>query len=312
MLGKAMTSGATVDQWAHETGLDWNVQDSPLYYRTGDTALQDDSRKVLYRSDAPEVVFGAVGKGFAPVQPAEILDFYSQLEQETGFAVKSGGILKQRRIFVIASNDRQVEVGGHPVKNLLVGATENGGTMGTRISPTNIRPICENTLQMALNEALRLSFTHRSPVDWKAVKKWVTQENETFDLYGELMRAFHAVPVNMEQTAEFAKEVLAPDWDGEGKEPRKLQQFAKSAGGQGQYEALNNGRPNAFWLLNAFTRYADHDMQARSEENRTDSAQFGPGNTLKNAVLQKLVDDCVHKWGHREVEKIERELVAVR
>ncbi len=315
MLGKPVTPNAPVEQWMSETGTDFTVESSPIYYRAGDTALQDDDRKMLYNSNAPDVRFGVVGKDFCEVQPVEIWQFYKELEQETGFRINGGGILKDRRLFVTATNDRSLAVGGHEIRNYLVGGTENGGGMATRISPTDIFPVCQNTLQMALSDNLKLSFTHRSPVDWKAIKRWVVQENETFDLYGELMRALFRTPVDLDQTAAFAKGILAPDWDStkDDKVPRKLAKWRESATrGVGQREALNEGKPNAFWLLNAFTRYVDHDMQARSEENRTDSAQFGPGNVLKNAVLQQLIDDCVTKWGNPDIERVERELVAIR
>ncbi len=302
------------DRWATEAKLDWTVEESPVFYRAGDQALVDEDRKILFKSDDPKVVFGAVGSGFQAVQPDEILKFYSELENETGFRVQAAGMLRNKRIFVTATNDQSVKVGGHDVQNYLVGGTENGGGMSTRISPTNVRPVCENTLAMALSSRLTMAVTHRTKVDWKAVKKWVTQEHEAFSLYGDLMQALYEVPVTIQQGAEFAKNLLAKDWDGsKEKTPRKLEKFSRTATqGKGQAEALNNGQPNAFWLMNAFTRYTDHDMHAHSNENRADNALFGQGAALKQQMMDRLLRDCVQKWHHDEPARIADELRAIR
>lgn len=313
-LGETLTPNAPTDQWLVESNLDFTVNESPVFYRDGNQAQVSKDHKVLFQSNDPANIFGVVSDQFKPVQPVDLMQFYKELEQETGFAVKAAGILKKKRIFVTAKNERQYEVGGHPVKNYLIGSTENGGGSSTIISPTNVRPICENTLQMALSEALKMSITHRTKINWEMVKKWVTQENESFDLYGELMNAMFNVTITASNAASFAHSILAPEWNPKEKEtaPRAYTQFADTlAKGKGQAEAMSQDGYNAYWLMNGFTRYLDHEKPARSEDNRQDNALFGAGASLKNQILNQLIKDCSEKFGDPEPKKIQKEIVQV-
>lgn len=48
---------------------------------------------------------------------------------------------------------------------------------------------------------------------------------------------------------------------------------------------MSTAHGTAWGLLNAVTEFVDHEKQARTPENRLDSAWFGPGATLKQRAL---------------------------
>jgi hypothetical protein len=49
---------------------------------------------------------------------------------------------------------------------------------------------------------------------------------------------------------------------------------------------LETAQETAWGWLNAVTEYADHHIRAHSDENRTASALWGQGDTLKNRAVE--------------------------
>lgn len=302
-LGEQLDPNAPIEVWAERGGFNWTVKESPLFYNAGGKPAMIEGKKVFYRSDYPEIVLGVATDQFNPVQPHAVLEFYEQFNAETEFRLHTAGILKQgERFWALAKNNSTYAVGGTDIhENHLLVATANDGSMATRVLPTDVRVVCANTARMALkNESKGLSINHRSIVDWDKVRQWVRGETELFTLWGNLYDALSHVPVNVEQAATFAKDLIAPDWKpGEDKMPRKLTKFAETMHqGVGQEQAGET----AYGLFNSVTRYVDHDVQARTNESRLNSAFFGNGAHLKTAAMDLLVKQCSEKWSQPEVE----------
>ena len=60
-------------------------------------------------------------------------------------------------------------------------------------------------------------------------------------------------------------------------------------GGQGRGAELTAAKNTAWGLLCAVTEFVDHERQARSTENRLDSAWFGNGAQMKQQALEKAL-----------------------
>jgi hypothetical protein len=55
--------------------------------------------------------------------------------------------------------------------------------------------------------------------------------------------------------------------------------------GHGRGAELQAAKGTAWGLLSAITEYVDHEKQARSQDNRLDSAWFGQGAAIKQRAL---------------------------
>lgn len=102
-LGQALTAGADLETWRREAHLDWTVASSPVLYKNGELR-EWNQRKVLYRSDtgAPLSVMSA---GFNVVQPADVLNLYSEIAKAGGFTLETAGALDGgRRIWALAES----------------------------------------------------------------------------------------------------------------------------------------------------------------------------------------------------------------
>ena len=60
-------------------------------------------------------------------------------------------------------------------------------------------------------------------------------------------------------------------------------------GGQGRGAELTAAKDTAWGLLCAVTEFVDHERQARSTENRLDSAWFGNGSQMKQKALEQAL-----------------------
>lgn len=298
-LGGTWEADATLEEKARIAGLDWTVEESNVFYRVGNTAKVMANGKLFYRSDRPDTVITVKSDQFKPVQPLECLQFLDQMSNELGMAIDTAGVLQGgAKYWALATVGESVEpMPGDKINDHFLVATANDGSMATRIGPTRIRVVCQNTLNAAIGRGRDLlTINHRSTVQWNKVRDWAKGEHEDFVLFGDLMGALVNVPVNAEQAADFAHQLIAPEWDKKGKAPRKLTDFVSTLqNGVGQREA----GPTAYGLINGVTRHVDH-VRGRSAETRLNSAWFSNGQSLKNQAMDLLLKDCVTKWGERE------------
>lgn len=299
-LGNTFNADDPIEVKLEKAGMLWTVDSSPVYYNAAGQAKVASDKQLFYRSDMPENVLGIMGKDFQPVQPKEVLEFFEVIADETGTQLDTAGVLQGgARFWAQADVQESHTVGENDrIQNRLLIATANDGTLATSIKPCYLRVVCQNTWTAAMRENTEaFRVTHRSKVDWKKAREWVLNERTEFALYSELMDELKKIPVNASQAIDFSKELIAPDWDGKTKAPRNLNRFAHTLqSGIGQQEA----GANAYGLINAVTRYVDHDKIARSEENRINASWFGLGASLKSQALDILLKNCVEKWGNRD------------
>lgn len=301
-LGSKLDETADVETWAKQAGFDWTVESSPIFYRAGSAAQRTDEHQVFFRSDKPEVVLGVASDQFKPAQPREFLEFLYQFGQETDATVHTAGILGVgKKFWVLIKNNgsQEVKPGDGPTEDYILGASANDGSMASMFGPCRTRVVCQNTLTMALGEELeKLRISHRSRISWDSVRAWLQKEKQDFGLYGDLMGELAKIPVDASQAIEFSHELLCPDWNPNLKptRPRSFSKFLDTLQhGVGQREA---GR-NAYGLVNAVTRYVDHDKTARGQDSRLNAAWFGAGAALKQQSMDLLLKSCVEKWGER-------------
>jgi len=287
----------SLDEWLHAAGLDWKAESSTVIYKAGETAQVSTGHQVLFRSDKPSKVLGIHTDKYRPVQPREIMSFADKFCQETGVTLHSAGTLQEgKKIWLAADTGGRVSFGGgDEIQNHLFFGTSFDGTTSTPIGPASYRPTCANVLMALMSSASMLRISHRSEVNWDRVRIWLKNEKVEFDHFGGLLQALHSIQVTPDQAVAFAKQVAAPSWDGKGKAPRALEKLVTTiANGQGQREAGSN----AFGLIQGVSRFVDHDKQARSNDNRMNSAMFGTGGAMKTNAMDILIRDCVRTWGH--------------
>ena len=311
-LGSHLQPKQSLEAWTQAAGMDWSICESPVHYLAetsgGLSSLRDfKDQRVLYRSDTKEAL-SVVSRRYQVVQPQEVLEFYRDLTEVSGFELETAGVLKAgRKFWALARTGKSARLkGSDTVRGYLLLATSCDGSLATVATPTTIRVVCANTLNVAVrgsNCAIRVP--HNTSFDAEAVKRQLGVAVSQWDSFMHRMKALAERKVKDSEAEAFFRKVISnAEAQGTahvsasivvaGKEAKLLNDHAlkKVQGlfnGQGRGSELAAAKGTAWGLLNAVTEFVDHERRARSQEYRLDSAWFGQGAAVKQRALDQAL-----------------------
>lgn len=295
-LGNQLTSKQPLSVWLKEAGMDWSIKQSDVMFNAADDGLylrHHDSAQVLYRSDtlAP---LSVVSNRYKVVQPQEVLHFYKDLVQAGGFELETAGVLKGgRKLWALAKTGQSAWVSGNDnIKAYLLLATSCDGTLCTTAQFTSVRVVCNNTLQVAVNnKAGAVKVPHSTVFDPKQVKEALGLGLSSWDGFMRNLKELSQRPISPEEAHRFFAEVLDdPCAEHPDLSPSKpMQQLLSLYDGAGMGADLASSKNTAWGLVNAMTEFVDHHRRARNQDYRLDSAWFGNGAQLKQKTYGQAI-----------------------
>ncbi|HIE5821726.1 DUF932 domain-containing protein [Pseudomonas aeruginosa] len=296
-LGNHLPRMQPIEIWQREAGMDWQIQESPVHFKADAVGHLGSihsfpEQKVLYRSDS-KAPLSVVSQRYQVVQPKEVLEFYRDLTEVSGYELETAGVLKGgRKFWALARTGQNTALKGNDqVNGYLLLATSCDGTLATTATPTTIRVVCNNTLTIAVDGTTRaIKVPHNTRFDPKAVKKHLGIAVSQWDDFMYRMRALAERKVQWHEAMGFFMNVMCdtpingalPEKLANERAMRKVQSLYE---GRGRGAQLESSQGTAWGLLNAVTEYVDHERRARSNEYRLDSAWFGQGAVLKQKAL---------------------------
>src|SRR3990167_8361757 len=156
-LGNNLPKKQPIEIWQREAGMDWQILESPVHFKADSIGHLGSihsypEQKVLYRSDTKSPL-SVVSKRYHTVQPREVLEFYRDLTEVSGYELETAGILKGgRKFWALARTGQGAALKGNDqVNGYLLLATSCDGTLATTATPTTVRVVCNNTLTIALD-----------------------------------------------------------------------------------------------------------------------------------------------------------------
>ena len=297
-LGNKLVSGQSLEQWRLCAGMDWAIEESEVRYITGNHAVGAihtfPEQKVLYRSDT-KCPLAVVSKRFQVVQPEEVLEFYRDLTEYSGFELETAGVLKEgRKFWALARTGQSTTLKGKDqVNGYLLLATACDGSLATTAQFTSVRVVCNNTLQIALGDNRgAVKVPHRSEFNADAVKQQLGITVAPWNRFVTKLKDLVACPVDPDSVEGLLRRVLV--YTGQaGKAPVVNEQAVRSVralfDGGGRGAQLASSRGTAWGLLNSVTEYVDHHRRARSDDHRREAAWFGQGAQFKQRAWDELV-----------------------
>ncbi|WP_223473463.1 DUF932 domain-containing protein [Pseudomonas sp. BF-B-27] len=292
-LGNQLSPNQPLEVWLQEAGMNWQIQESPVRFIADavghlGTIHSFPEQKVLYRSDSKEAL-SVVSQRYQVVQPREVLEFYRDLTEHSGYELETAGVLKGgRKLWALARTGQSTAIKGNDLVNgYLLLATSCDGTLATTATPTTVRVVCNNTLTISLSGASRaIKVPHSTHFDSQTVKKQLGIAVSQWDEFMYRMRALAERKVQWTEAMSFFMEVLC---DTGAHDPipnvlpnkRAMEKVQSLYEGKGRGSEMESARGTAWGLLNAVTEYVDHEKRARSLEYRMDSAWFGQGAVIK-------------------------------
>ncbi len=324
-LGNQLTQNQPIEVWAQQAGMDWRIESCNVSYmaqneRGQSIILPYEEQRVLYRSDT-HAPLSVVSQRYQEVQPKEILEFYRDLTEQSGFELETAGVLKGgKKFWALARTGQSTALKGKDVSNgYILLATACDGTLATTAQFTNIRVVCNNTLAIALrgqsSSAGVVKVPHSTRFDADKVKQQLGISVRAWDEHmyemkqlsqrkvtqGEAAAYFDAVFNNTslsiadqeDNIIQFYRNVAAQASNAPSSktEPngRAMSKVMQMFNGQGRGAELSSAKDTAYGLLCSITEFADHERRAMSTDHRLDSAWFGAGAALKQRGLEQAL-----------------------
>ncbi|WP_459204791.1 DUF932 domain-containing protein [Ralstonia pseudosolanacearum] len=301
-LGNQLAANQPLEVWARQAGMNWRIEEAEVRFVSGTAGSSLGSihafpeQKVLYRSDT-KAPLSVVSRRFQVVQPAEIIEFYRDLVECSGYELETAGVLKDgRKLWALAKTGQSATLKGRDrVNGYLLLATACDGTLATTAQFTSVRVVCNNTLAIALGDSTgAVKVPHRSQFDAQAVKRQLGIAVSSWDGFMVRMKALSECKVNDTAAEAFFRRVLTYPATGANTPVPATNDSAVKAvqelfAGRGKGADMASATGTAWGLLNAITEYTDHHRRARSDDNRRDSAWFGQGAAIK----QKAWDEAL-------------------
>ena len=329
-LGNQLSPHQPIEVWAEQAGMDWRIESSDVSYMAQNERGQSiimpyEEQRVLYRSDT-HAPLSVVSQRYQEVQPKQILEFYRDLTEQSGFELETAGVLKGgKKFWALAKTGQTSALKGKDVSNgYILLATACDGTLATTAQFTSIRVVCNNTLAIALkgqnSSAGVVKVPHSTKFDAEKIKQqlgisvraWEDHMYEMKQLsqrkvtQTEAAAFFDAVfnntslsmPEQEDGIIQFYRNVAMqaqsnnPATKADNKtEPngRAMSKVMTMFNGQGRGAELSSVKDTAYGLLCSITEFADHERRAMSQDHRLDSAWFGAGAGLKQRGLEQAL-----------------------
>lgn len=324
-LGNQLTPSQPIEVWAQQAGMDWRIESSDVSYMAKNERGQSiimpfEEQRVLYRSDT-HAPLSVVSQRYQEVQPQEILHFYKDLTEQSGFELETAGVLKGgKKFWALAKTGQMTALKGKDVSNgYILLATACDGTLATTAQFTSIRVVCNNTLAIALKgqDTSRgvVKVPHSTKFDAEKVKQQLGISIRAWDEHMYEMKQLSQRKVSqMEASAYFdavfnntsmsiadqedniiqfyrdvASQAQANGKDKAEPNAKSMSRAMEMFNGQGRGASLSSSKDTAYGLLCSIKEFIDHERRAMSNDHRLDSAWFGAGATIKQRGLEQAL-----------------------
>jgi phage/plasmid-like protein (TIGR03299 family) len=297
-VGTQLDRHQPIETWAEQAGMNFKILETPVRYAIRGSDNQEitlpiPDQKVLYRSDT-KAALSIVSNRYQVVQPRDILEFYRELVDVSGFELETAGILKfGRKCFALARTGQSTSLKGNDTVNgYLLLATACDGSLATTAQFTSVRVVCNNTLAIALGDRTdAVKVPHSTTFDPQSVKKQLGVSVSAWDQFCYRVKALSERKVKSNEVEQFLNRVFVSVIDKQGTPgmERTMQKVKALYEGKGRGAELDSSKGTAFGLLNAVTQYIDHERRALSMDHRLDSAWFGQGASTKTSAFDQAM-----------------------
>ena len=322
-LGNPLTQNQPIEVWAQQAGMDWRIESSNVSYMAQNERGQSiimpyEEQRVLYRSDT-HAPLSVVSQRYQEVQPKQILEFYRDLTEQSGFELETAGVLKGgKKFWALAKTGQTTALKGKDVSNgYILLATACDGTLATTAQFTSIRVVCNNTLAIALkgqnSSTGVVKVPHSTKFDAEKIKQQLGISVRAWEEHMYEMKQLSQRKVTQQEAAayfdavfnntslsiaeqdegiiQFYRNVANQNQSKEKSEPngRAMSKVMTMFNGNGRGAELSSAKDTAYGLLCSITEFADHERRAMSQDHRLDSAWFGAGAGLKQRGLEQAL-----------------------
>lgn len=149
-LGQVVNKAMTAKEAIELANMDYEVVKSPVYFKIGNNYSPIPDHFATIRTDTKDQL-GLVKSRYEIIQNRDAFAFFDSIIDEGEAIYETAGVLgKGERIFLLAKLPEDFRVGGEKIEKYIMLTTSHDGTSSVIAGLTNIRIVCNNTLQAAM------------------------------------------------------------------------------------------------------------------------------------------------------------------
>jgi phage/plasmid-like protein (TIGR03299 family) len=288
IVGGAMTAQEAI-RLAH---LDYEVVKVPNFaYHNGEFLDTPASFSTL-RTDTNQILGDRIGKNYTIVQNLEAFDFFDTITQAGEAMYETAGVLGiGEKIFVTAKMPDTIRIAGTDdlteVYVLLTSSHDGSGSIIAAVTP--VRVVCQNTLNMALNNTInRVAIRHTSAVKDRLAeahkvlgisKAFVIEANECFNHLSKKYVSDDSV-----------KELIRNLFNEQERDSTRIKNIEDAVlecyfTGVGQEKIVGT----AWGAINGITFYLDHVKNYRNDATKFDNIIGGSSTLVATRATELLL-----------------------
>lgn len=295
-LGQVVENAPTSVDAIRLAGLDWTVNKVDLYAYHGDKQLLVDGKIGIQRQDNGTVL-GVVSTKYMPVQNVEAFGLLDSIVDSEGLRYESAGSLNGgRSIWLLARMPEDTFIANDDRnENYILLKSGHDGLTSMETMLTKVRVVCQNTLNIALSQNVnRIRVKHclnaKDKME-KAREILFGIKKESNDLDG-ILRQLSITTVATNKVQEYLDKMfplpVVPDPEIPSTKTVNIRSQILTNFDFDEEQNTTATKGTAYGLLNAVTKYVDHQRNPKNSANRWESAMFGQGSALKNKALETL------------------------
>jgi phage/plasmid-like protein (TIGR03299 family) len=215
-LGQIVKGMMTAEEAIKNANLDYEVQKAKVSFTSKDQILNDvEGYYATYRTDDNSYL-GMVKSRYSVVQNKDAFAFFDSLISADEAVFESAGALgRGERIFLLAKLPDDIKVGGEVIDKYILLMNSHDGSSSVIAGMTNIRVVCNNTLQAALGGLEnRISISHTSTANerLKEAYKVMKLESDYSKQVGDMFNRMTDVKMSSDEYIKFFEKVYTPEY----------------------------------------------------------------------------------------------------
>lgn len=265
-----------------------------------------------YRNDNYKIL-GVVGNRYEPVQNSEAMEFIYQVCKSQlvinpkDVIIQTAGVLGEgERIFVTAQLPTY-EIAKDEMEKYILFTTSHDGSGSIQACFTDVRVVCNNTLNAALNHCTNMvRFKHtknvkanlqygaqmmRESLKYSEQAKALLEVAETFKVDDDIITDYITDLICDANQKDFIKKVGGIEkipYDNEFISTRKTNQLIQMKDFVDRGVGQDSHRGTLLWLYNGVTSYINNGIKYKDNLNKFDSITQGTSFKLAQTALNNL------------------------
>lgn len=262
-LGTIIQEACNSEEALHLAGLDWEVLQEPVTYNGKTTGYQFNVRS------SDETVLGVVGGRYKPVQNKDAFAFTDELIGGDVRYETAGSLASGKRVWMLAKMP-DTKILDDVVEPYMCLTNSHDGFGSMKVCMTPVRVVCQNTLNMALNNAKRTwNLRHTGNIQNK-----LAEAQHTLGLAQEYMKNLNAEAEELYKIKiapkdfEVLTRTLFPITEDMSKRKEESQHLLQcQLKDAWEMDDLGNIRGTGWGFMNAISDMTTHRPPARKTEN---------------------------------------------